>query len=221
VNLRSALVLSALALAGCEGDASAPAKTSASAKANASAKTGASPAANVPAKSAAPEAAPPKAPELSADQKGALGALTLGDKVFKAEGALVKRNPEEGMAEILLLPRVPTKEDIAAYRAGTFARLGKLGHVRILVWAGKDGFGSPPQVTQRKVVFKNVTGMLASQSFLMAASEFTLAGGLEVGDSLSLQAKGFTVDTFPKTKGRVVSWELDLEKVEVLSPTKG
>ena len=164
---------------------------------------------------------PPAAPTLSAEQKGALGVVTQGERVFKVEGALVKRAPGEAKASVALLPRAPTEADVAAYREGKL-RLGEKGspgYVELYLFCGSEGFGTPPKTTQRKLILKGIDGSLASVSFFMSEGEFSLGGGLEVGEQLTLTAKGLTVSEFRDSAGQVVSWELDLKALEVLAPT--
>lgn len=162
---------------------------------------------------------PPQAPKLSADQKGSLGVVTCGDIVFKVEGAMAKRKSGENLARVALLSSAPTPEDLTAYRTGKFAPMGKLGHVELILFCGKEGFGSPPKTSQQKIVIKYLTGSLASSSFSMSKGmeRLSLGGGLKPGERLTLRAKGVLASEYGSSLGEVTSWDLDFKDVEVLS----
>tara|TARA_R110002072_G_scaffold294268_1_gene464255 strand:+ start:641 stop:1771 length:1131 start_codon:yes stop_codon:yes gene_type:complete len=158
---------------------------------------------------------PPEAPQLSPEQKGKLGVVTFGDLIYKVEGALAKRDPKEQLARIALLPRAPTPEDAAAYRAGDLSQQLE-GYVEVYLFCRQDGFGSPPQTSQRKLILKSLTGPLQTTSFFMTKAEFSLSGSLEAGQTCGLKAKGLEVSTFSSSLGKIASWDLNLEGLEVL-----
>ena len=161
---------------------------------------------------------PAQAPKLSPAQKGKLGVVTFGDLVYKVEGALAKRDSQGNLARIALLSRAPTPEDSASYRAGQLSLepKWKQGYVELYLFAGRQGFGSPPKCSQRKLILKSLTGPLATTSFFMTEGEFSLSGSLEVGQACGLKAKGLEASTYSDSIGKIVSWELNLVDLEVL-----
>jgi len=157
---------------------------------------------------------PPEAPVLSPDQKGKLGVVTFGEVVFKVEGALAKRGPKDQLVQVLLLPRAPTAEDASAYQAGKFSLGQDQRYFEIYLFCGKEGFGSPPKSSQRKLIFKGSLG--SRSSFFMSKGEFSLSGGFDLGETCGLKAKGLEVSSFSSSMGKIASWELNLEGLEVL-----
>lgn len=161
---------------------------------------------------------PPKAPVLSADQKGSLGVVTFGEQIYKVEGALAKRAPGESLARVALLKRAPTDADREAYRKGDASFPGKEhgGYVEIYLFCGSKGFGDPPRPNQRKLILRGLEQPFSSTSFFMSEEGFEVQGGLEPGQRVGLKAKGLEASKFSSSLGKVCSWELSLADVEVL-----